>query len=145
MNGNKSESSQRLPSRSFDENWDSIFGSRKPARGKWRIDEDGNEVPYDAPSVEAHLEIMGDEYYASLQATDGTPIDTRRRHREYMKENGLSLCSDYGPGYYEKRKAAIKAEDDKDRHRTLLDTVAKLEANPRLAVRRRGEVDPRDE
>lgn len=33
--------------------------------------------------------------YGGLRATDGTPINTRRRHREYMQANGLALASDY--------------------------------------------------
>lgn len=35
------------------------------------------------------------EVYGGLQATDGTPIDSRTKHRRYMKERDLSLTSDW--------------------------------------------------
>lgn len=33
--------------------------------------------------------------YDNLQATDGTPIDSRTKHREYMKANGLAMADDF--------------------------------------------------
>ncbi len=34
--------------------------------------------------------------YGNLgKSTDGTPIDSRTKHRTYMKENNLALASDY--------------------------------------------------
>lgn len=39
--------------------------------------------------------LAGDRHYDGLQATDGTPIDTRTKHRQYMKEKGYALASDF--------------------------------------------------
>ncbi len=39
--------------------------------------------------------LAGDRHYDGLQASDGTPIDTRTKHREYMKRNGLTIADDY--------------------------------------------------
>lgn len=36
-----------------------------------------------------------EEIYGHSVATDGTPLDTRRKHREYMERNGLTVASDY--------------------------------------------------
>lgn len=33
--------------------------------------------------------------YGNVQATDGTPLDTRKKHREYMERNGLAMESDF--------------------------------------------------
>lgn len=33
--------------------------------------------------------------YGNAIATDGTPINTRHRHREYLKANGLAMASDF--------------------------------------------------
>lgn len=47
------------------------------------------DIPRRAQTVTEEL------VYGGLRATDGTPIDTRKRHRDYMKANGLSLASDF--------------------------------------------------
>lgn len=40
--------------------------------------------------------LAGDRHYAGLVAPDGkTLIDTRSKHREYMKRNGLTVAEDY--------------------------------------------------
>jgi hypothetical protein len=33
--------------------------------------------------------------YGKCVATDGTVLDTKRKHREYMQHHGLALASDY--------------------------------------------------
>ncbi len=42
-----------------------------------------------------------EEVYGKVQATDGTDLSTRRRHREYMARNGLTIADDY-KGEWEK-------------------------------------------
>ena len=39
--------------------------------------------------------LAGDRHYDGMQATDGTPIDTRTKHRQYMKEKGLTIMTDF--------------------------------------------------
>ena len=46
--------------------------------------------------------------YGNIAATDGTPLTSKRRHRDYMKANGLALASDYTDTW---AKAAKKRED----------------------------------
>lgn len=39
--------------------------------------------------------LAGDRHYDGLVATDGTLINSRSKHREYMKRNGLTIADDY--------------------------------------------------
>ncbi len=44
--------------------------------------------------------------YGNLgRATDGTPIDSRTKHRNYMKENKVALASDYTETWAKAAKA----------------------------------------
>lgn len=43
----------------------------------------------------ARVELMLDGHYEGLRATDGTPIDSRTKHREYMNRNGLAMADDF--------------------------------------------------
>lgn len=60
--------------------------------------------------------LAGDRHYQNLVATDGTPIDSRTKHREYMKANNLSLESDYKDTWKRAadERAAIRSGDLKD-------------------------------
>jgi|SRR5262245_34014341 len=39
--------------------------------------------------------LWGDAHYRDLRAPDGTPIDTRTKHRAYMRDRGLTTADDY--------------------------------------------------
>ena len=39
--------------------------------------------------------VFGDSHYDGLRATDGTPINSKRRHREYMKAHGVTTTDDF--------------------------------------------------
>ena len=39
--------------------------------------------------------LWGDRSYDGLQTTDGVDIDTRTKHREYMRANGLTTMDDF--------------------------------------------------
>ncbi len=41
--------------------------------------------------------------YNNLQATDGTDLSSRAKHRNYMKQNGLTMNTDYSPEWKAKR------------------------------------------
>lgn len=58
-----------------------------------------------SPAPRVH--ILTDSPYAGLRATDGTVLDTRKKHREYMKENGLALYEDYKETF----EKAVEARD----------------------------------
>ena len=51
-----------------------------------------NEGP---PELAKHAPIQMDRFYENTQATDGTDIGSRRKHREYMKEHGLTTTDDF--------------------------------------------------
>lgn len=59
----------------------------------------GELVPKEEYVPKAHLNshnlVIGDLHYDGLQATDGTNISTRTKHREYMKMKGLTTLDDY--------------------------------------------------
>lgn len=39
--------------------------------------------------------LWGDQSYQGLQASDGTDISSRTKHREYMKANNLTTMDDF--------------------------------------------------
>lgn len=43
----------------------------------------------------SRVELMLDSHYDGLRATDGTPIDSRAKHREYMSRHGLTTIDDF--------------------------------------------------
>jgi len=48
--------------------------------------------------------LWNDRSYDGLAATDGTPINSRTKHREYMKANGLTTADDFKNTWAESRK-----------------------------------------
>ena len=69
------------------------------------------EIDLETP-ITPRVEIQTGAHYDGLRATDGTPIDTRGRHRDYMKRNGLALADDFKGTWADapKRRAAELAE-----------------------------------
>jgi hypothetical protein len=57
------------------------------------------------PRVNAQDNVVGDYHYTGLKATDGTPIDTRAKHREYMYRHGLTTADDYTETWAKAQKA----------------------------------------
>lgn len=47
----------------------------------------------DLPIVDQKVEVFGEAHYDGMRAVDGTPIDSKRKRREYMNARGLA---DYG-------------------------------------------------
>lgn len=47
--------------------------------------------------------LWGDRHYDGLRHTDGTPIDSRTKHRQFMKERNLTTADDF-TGTWEKAK-----------------------------------------
>jgi hypothetical protein len=64
------------------------------------------EVSEDWTNAERRAPAATEELvYGGAQATDGTPINTRKRHREYLASKGLAMASDYSPEYLARAKA----------------------------------------
>jgi len=69
-----------------------------------------------------HSEVLwNDRHYDGLTATDGTPINSRAKHRAYMKANGLTTMDDFKgewaaaekarADYWAGRKGSISRDD----------------------------------
>ena len=70
------------------------------SRRRYRYDPDVGavvEIGSDWTDVERRAQTPTEELvYGNLgTSTDGTPINSRTKHREYMKRNNLALADDY--------------------------------------------------
>lgn len=59
------------------------------------------------PGTSTSNPLAGDRHYDGLHASDGTPIDTRTKHRQYMKEKGLTINTDFTETW---KAAAVERE-----------------------------------
>lgn len=70
------------------------------------------------------IELMLDSHYDGLRATDGTDISSRRRHREYMRLNGLTTADDFKSSWersFQERMNIRQGHfDTKQRRETIL-------------------------
>ena len=78
-------------------------------RTRWIQNKAGDLVPADEYIPESeltpHYRVVGDLHYDGLRATDGTPINTRTKHREYMKRTGLTTADDFSQSWAKAREA----------------------------------------
>jgi len=78
------------------------LGAHLMSRRRWVYTDGGR--PLSEP-IEVSEDYVGEvrdghrrseeEIYGKITATDGTDLSTRKRHRDYMKANGLALADDY--------------------------------------------------
>lgn len=103
----------------YDEGFERTFGERKRARGRFRWNPETNQTePIDADwtDAETRAQVSTEEIvYGDAKATDGTPINTRKRHREYLQRNGLAMMGDFSDGYRESVAKSKERADDKHR------------------------------
>lgn len=83
------------------------------ARRKYIYDEELGEMVEVTPqraSMNARDRgaLWNDRHYDGMQATDGTDISTRSRHREYMKRHGLTTADDFSSSWERQREAREK-------------------------------------
>ena len=71
--------------------------------------------------------LISESHYEGVRATDGTPIDTRARHKRYMEEHGVCHAGDFSPEYYQNKRAEIAREDKRDRLQTVIEAVHRHE------------------
>ena len=118
----------------YEDGFERTFGERKPVRGRFvytsggkpleapvRVDEDWRQ-PDSGPS-----HVSEEEVYGHAVATDGTPLDSRTKHREYMKANGLTMTSDFTNHWKQKakeREALLKGEAQVNEVRELVGRAA---------------------
>lgn len=75
--------------------------------------------------------LAGDRHYDGLQATDGTDISTRTKHREYMKNNGLTMMDDFKQTWADAAKERERIRTggpDKERRAVITEEVMKAVA-----------------
>lgn len=67
----------------------------------------------------------GDRHYDGMRATDGTPIDSRTKHRAYMKAKGLTTADDYTQTWAkaQKERETFRSAGHTDKH--LRETVSR--------------------
>lgn len=61
------------------------------------VGEDWTDTPRKAPHLTEGVE------YSNLRAPDGTPIDSRKKRREWMIATGSTDASDYSDAFFEKK------------------------------------------
>ena len=79
--------------------------------------EEDIQLALDAP-------ILMDRFYENTCATDGTDIGSRRKHREYMKRNNLTIASDFTETWSQanrEREAIRKGEHDRKERREQIE------------------------
>lgn len=129
-------------SESFDEGYERVFGKRRERnQGKRYVYRE--VAPGQVESFEVGEEWLPtnrnegrrseEEVFGKLQALDGTDISTRKRHREYMRANGLTLAGDYdAPGGHWDKAAERRAEaftrgpDSKTRRESIEKAIYQL-------------------
>jgi hypothetical protein len=85
--------------------------------------------------VAGYNALWGDRHYDGLRAPDGTDISTRTKHREYMRQHGLTTADDFAQHWG--RKAQERADfyttggDHAARREAIARAVYELERRPR--------------
>lgn len=93
----------------YAEGYDRIFGRREPIRGRWVYDQDGTAIPADQYVPPNQTYSVGDgiasgRFYENTSIPVSDPrtgkvtqvdIGSRRKHREHMRQNGLTTVDDF--------------------------------------------------
>lgn len=61
-------------------------------------------VPPPRESAKNRGALWNDRHYDGVQATDGTDISTRKKHRDYMKRNNLATVDDFSQTWAKSQK-----------------------------------------
>lgn len=79
------------------------------------------------PALALHNALVSERHYEGLQASDGTPIDTRAKHRAYMQANNLTTVDDFASTWKRdaQERAARIAGDDPQRAHDIAQAIAK--------------------
>lgn len=106
----------------FDEGYERVFGAvRKPCRGRF-VYRDGQAVNVDEDwtDAERRAQTSTEELtYGGAVATDGTPINSRKKHAEYLKREGLCMAGDFSDNW----RANYHASEDRKETKQLREIV----------------------
>lgn len=101
-------------------------------RRRYRVNPETLQLEELGADVElpVRVELQTGSHYEGLRATDGTRIDTARRHREYMRASGLALEADFTRT---RAEAPVKraAEQKRERRDTIGRVTHQLENRSR--------------
>jgi hypothetical protein len=61
-----------------------------------------------------------------MQATDGTDISSRAKHREYMRRNNLTTAGDF-TDHWKTHHRNEELKDNRRRRETIEQTIARLD------------------
>jgi hypothetical protein len=72
--------------------------------------------------------LAGDRAYDGLRTLDGVDVSTRTKHRQYMKERGLTTADDYRDEWTRAAQTRVRdlAGEDPSRREDLARAIAKL-------------------
>lgn len=94
----------------FETEYERIFGKKEIQRGKWVWDEAQMKLvraeDYIPPERAVDAPIMVDRFYEGQVTPDGVDIGSRRKHRQYMRDNGLTTSDDFTETW--KKAAAVR-------------------------------------
>lgn len=114
----------------YEDGFARTFGERKPERGRFvysaelgkciSVDEAWTDAERRAPVATEEL------VYGEAKATDGTPINTRKRHREYLQRHGLAMAGDFSDDFRERVHKERERREDAERRETIGRVVHKF-------------------
>jgi hypothetical protein len=80
------------------------------------------------PALASANALASERHYEGLRASDGTPIDTRAKHRAYMKAHNLTTIDDYTQTWQREAEARAGrlAGDDPARAHDIVEAIHKL-------------------
>lgn len=110
--------------------YEKIFGVKKPVRGVWVYDKAKEKM---VPKDEYYSQQQGDEYAKIMKPLepfispiDGKLISCRSKLREHNKEHGVTNIADYGTEYFDRRKKEMHNEtigNTKEAKRERIETI----------------------
>ena len=80
------------------------------------------------PEARTSVPVIGDRHYDGLRASDGADISTRTKHREYMKQHGLTTVDDFRTEFKvaEKKRVETKSGVDPTRRRDIERAIGRI-------------------
>lgn len=87
-----------------------------------------DEVPQNPCEIRSQLgdgALWGDRHYDGMRTTDGIAIDSRSKHREYMRRTGLTTADDFKGQWEQDRKVRDDMFTTGGDHRARRDDVGR--------------------
>lgn len=109
----------------FAEGHERVFGNKRAQRGKWIWDAEQEKlVPadeYRPPERALDAPIMSGRFYENQAMTDGTPVGSRRRYAQWLKDHDATHASDYSDGF----RARLHKERERTQEKEIRETVGR--------------------